>query len=74
VTALVNELRGWMAAPNYDQGSCCVYEGWRFGSVRRKTRRWRKVGSKEIGREASEQLGRRPRRRELQSAEKSMCC
>ncbi len=31
-----------MAAPNYDQGSCCVYEGWRFGSVRRKTRCWRK--------------------------------
>jgi hypothetical protein len=31
-----------MAAPNYDQGSCCVYEGWQFGSVTRKTRRWRK--------------------------------
>ncbi|CAM6029063.1 unnamed protein product [Sphagnum balticum] len=30
-----------MAAPNYDQGSCCIYEGWRFGSVKRKIRRWR---------------------------------
>jgi len=28
-----------MAAPNYDEGSCCIYEGWRFGSVRRKPRR-----------------------------------
>jgi hypothetical protein len=27
-----------MAAPNYDHGSCCIYEGWRFGSVKRKTR------------------------------------
>jgi hypothetical protein len=49
MTAAVNELGGWMAAPNYDEGSCCVYEGWRFGSVRRKTRRWRKAGSRDIG-------------------------
>jgi hypothetical protein len=55
-----------MAAPNYDQGSCYVYEGWRFGSVRRKTRRWRKAGSRKIGRRASEQSGRRSRRREFQ--------
>jgi hypothetical protein len=30
-----------MAAPNYDQGSCCIYEGWRFGSVKRKIKHWR---------------------------------
>ncbi len=28
-----------MTAPNYDEGSCYIYEGWRFGSVRRKPRR-----------------------------------
>jgi len=28
-----------MAASNYDEGSCCIYEEWRFGSVRRKPRR-----------------------------------
>jgi hypothetical protein len=28
-----------MAAPNYDERSCCIYEGWGFGSVRRKPRR-----------------------------------
>jgi hypothetical protein len=49
MTAAVNEFGGWMAAPNYDKGSCYVYEGWRFGSVRRKTRRWRKAGWREIG-------------------------
>ncbi len=38
-----------MAAPNYDQGSCYVYEGWRFGSVWRKTRRWKKAGSRRSG-------------------------
>jgi hypothetical protein len=27
-----------MAAPNYDEGSCYIYEGWWFGSVRRKPR------------------------------------
>ncbi len=41
MTVAVNEFGGWMVAPNYDQGSCCVYEGWWFGRVRRKTRRWR---------------------------------
>jgi hypothetical protein len=64
VTAAMNELGGWMVAPNYDQGSCCVYEGWRFGSVRRKTRHWKKAGSSEVG--------RRFRRRELQW-EKNQC-
>jgi hypothetical protein len=44
--AVVNVFGGWMAAPNYDQGSCYVYEGWRFGSVWRKTRRWKKAGSR----------------------------
>ncbi len=30
-----------MAAPNYDQGSCYIHEVWRFGSVKRKIRRWK---------------------------------
>jgi hypothetical protein len=39
--AALNGHGVWMAAPNYDQGSCCIYEGWRFGSVKRKIRCWR---------------------------------
>jgi hypothetical protein len=52
-----------MTAPNYDQGSCYIYEGWRFGSVRKKTRRLRRW-IKPDSWEASEQWRRARSERE----------
>ncbi len=58
MTAAVNEFRGWMATPNYDQGSCCVYEEWRFGSVGRKTRRWRSAFGQKVEKRRRERENR----------------